>query len=384
MKLFKRVLMVPLLLLLFACEDAKSTVEDVENPDPITVTQFDTIEGSLNDSVEVTLEDGSTQSLPVDWSRSLDTVDTSSHGTVQIEGTLDSEANVDVGDKKAIQSIEIEAATLEKALEHSEDTEHFERMYAAFEHSDKEDAKTLFVPDDDAVESLLDLLDMDLETLMEDDLFETLMLDHMSAEAISQNRLETDIPSVYTALNDRELIVEGEQGEPLIDSEHERLESVDLDTHHLHVIDGVILSDDTLAEVGSDVFDDDMRDRLFEVFQDEGLVSDALRGQSFTVFMPSEEALIEYADEKDLSLNELLESSAFEELLIGHIVAEEYSAESLFSEAPSTLEAYNGNPIEITVSDDDLYADQAQIIDSEQVEQFGTVLTIDDVLEDGE
>ncbi|MFW6298270.1 MAG: fasciclin domain-containing protein [Bacillota bacterium] len=384
MKIFSRALFVSVFLLLMGCGDTQEAVEEVENPDPITVTQFETIDEELDDSVNVTLEDGSTESLPVEWSRSLDAIDTSKHGTFEIEGTLEGEEGIEAGDQEAVQSITVEAATVEEALAHSENTEHFHTMYEAFDHPDKEKARTLFIPDDEAIESLLDLLEMDLETLMEDDLFEPLMLDHMSETTISQNRLETDIPHAYTALNGRELIVEGEQGDPLIDSEHEWTRSVDLDTAFMHVIEGVILSDDALSESGSNIFDDTMGDRLFEIFQNEGLIGDALRGESFTVFMPTQETLIDYADENDLSLNEFVESDAFERLLTRHIVEGEYSRESLSTDAPTSLEAINGESIDITIRDEGLFAEDARIVDSEQIEQLGSILTIEDILENGE
>lgn len=381
MKPIKWIIAALAVLAVTGCESAPPTAVDVDNPDAITVDQFGSQEESLATSVEVTLDDGSTVDSEVEWETSLEAFDTSEHGTFEIEGELLNETFDNPDAIKALQSVVVEPVSIDEALSQTDDVSHFKTMYSGFDHPDKADARTVFVPSDDAIDEVLEFLDMDLDALMEHGSFESLMLDHMSEENITTNRLETNVPGVYETLRGKELIVEGEQGSPLVDSEHAHLDSADLDDSHIHYIDGVILSDDTLSMVGSDLFDDDMGERLLEILRDQGLVSDILLGRKFTMFIPDESALLAYAQDEGLSLEELLESPEFETLIMGHIVREEQSAESLYENAPFSLTAVNGASIDITVSEGDLHAGGALVKDSESVDQFGTLLTIDDILE---
>lgn len=380
MKYTKLLFVFAFAMLLFACEGEPPALSDVNTPEPITVKQFETIDESLDDTLNVELDDGSTESVTIDWGMRLEDFDTDEPGTFEIEGTIESDAFSNPDDIKAVQTITVEAASVEAALEYSEAT-HFTTMYETFEHPDKESMTTLFVPSDEAIQGILDFLEMDLETLMQQDAFEALMLDHMSEETISKNRLETNIPGVYTTLRDKELIVEGSEGSPLIDSEYALQNSHDLDTRHVHYIDGVILSEDTLSMVGADVFDDELGERLLEILRDQGFINDILLGRKFTLFMPDESALLSYAQSEGLSLSALLESTQFETMIMGHVIREEYSAETLYTEAPMSLEAVNGETIDISVSEGDLYANNALITNTETIDQVGTLLTIDEILD---
>lgn len=380
MKLVKWIVAVIAVMMLMSCETSDPTAAQVNNPDPITVDQFETPEGTLDTSVEVTLDDESTVDSEVEWDTSLEAFDTSEHGSFEIEGTLLNEAFDNPEDIKALQTVIVDPVSIDEAFAQTDEVSHFKTMYANFDHEDKGDAKTVFVPSDDAINEVLEFLEMDLDALMEHSSFESLMLDHMSDENITTNRLETNIPGVYETLRGKELIVEGEQGSPLIDTEHALHGSIDLDDSHIHFIDGVILSDDTLSMVGSDLFDDDMGERLLEILRDQGLINDILLGRKFTMFIPDESALLSYAQSEGLSLSDLLESSEFETLILRHIVREEHSAESLYESAPMTLTAVTGESIDITISDDNLHAGGARVTDSETIDQVGTLLTIDAIL----
>lgn len=368
-------------LTLMSCENADPTVVEVNNPDPITVDQFDSPEGSLDTSAEVKLDDERTVESEIEWETALEGFDTSEHGTYEIEGTLLNESFANPETIKAVQSVIVEPVSIDRALSQMDEASHFKTMYTNFDHEDKGDAKTLFVPSDDAVNGVLDFLDMDLDAFMEHSSFEPLMLDHMTDGNITTNRLETNVPGVYETLRGQELIVEGEQGGPLIDSEHALLDSIDLDDSHIHFIDGVILAEDTLSMAGSDLFDDAMGERLLEILRERGLLTDILSGRKLTMFIPDESALISHAQNEGLSLDDLLESPEFETLIMGHIVREEHSAESLYENAPLTLTAVNDTSIDITVSEDNLHAGGALVTDSETIDRVGTLLTIDAILE---
>lgn len=380
MKPVKLLIILSLSALLIACESEPPRVLSVDTPEPVTVRQFEHPDETLDETLAIELEDGSALNVPINWSMTLQDFNTDEPGTFEIEGTLEGEGYVNPETIKAVQTITVEAASVEEALEYSE-VSHFKTMYETFEHPDKETMKTLFVPSDRAIQDILDFLEMDLETLMNQDAFDALMLDHMSTEAISENRLETNVPGVYTTLRDKELIVEGEMGTPLVDGEYTLVESHDLNDRHVHYIDGVILSEDTLSMVGSDVFEDEMGERLLEILRDQGFINDILLGRKFTLFMPGETALLSYAQSEGLTLSALLESSEFETLILGHIIRSEYSAETLYTDAPLSLEAINGETITITVSEGNLFANNAQITSTETIEQVGTLLTVDAILE---
>ena len=76
----------------------------------------------------------------------------------------------------------------------------------------------------------------------------------------------------------------------------------------------------------------------------------------------------------------MLESSEFETLILGHMIKGEYKSDTLYTDAPQTLEAITGESIEITVDDGYLYANHSQITANESIDQLGTMLTIDEVL----
>lgn len=380
MKPMRLILALFIVFVLVGCESEPPSAMRVSTPEPITLRQFETPEATLDETLMVELDDGDSLNVSINWETSLETFDTSEVGTFEIEGTLESDAFLNPENIKALQTVTIEAATVEEALDYSDAT-HFKTMYETFDHPDKDTANTLFVPSDGAIQEILDFLEMDLETLMNQDAFEALMLDHMSEETISKNRLETNVPGVYTTLRDKELIVEGSEGSPLIDSEYTLLASHDLVERHVHYIDGVILSEDTLSMVGADVFDDEMGERLLEILRDQGFITDILLGRKFTLFMPDQDALIAYAQSEGLSLSTLLESTEFETLIMGHVIRDEYSAETLYTDAPMSLEAVNGETINISVSEGDLYANNAMVTNTETIEQVGTLLTIDSIIE---
>lgn len=380
MKSIKLMVVLALGLMLFSCENDPPDITSINNPEPLTIRQFENTDHTLEDTLDVTLEDDTTKRVTIDWERPLQDFEALEPGTFEIEGTIKSEAVANPQNLKAVQTITVEAANVNEALDYSDAT-YFTTMYETFEHPDKDAMNTLFVPSDAAIQSILDFLEMDLETLMDQTFFEALMLDHMSAESISKNQLETRVPNVYTTLRDNELIVEGELGSPLIDSEHSLIQSYDLDTKHVHLIDGMILSDDTLNMVGSGVFDDDLQARLLEILRSEGFIGDLLLGRTFTIFIPSETALLDYAEREDISLNAFLESSEFETIILSHVVRAEYSVEDLYLEAPLSLESVSGDTIEVTLEGGELYANTIRVSDTQTIDQVGTLLTIDSILQ---
>lgn len=382
MKPVKWIVAVVAVMVLVSCETSDPAAARVNNPDPITVDQFETPEGTLDTSVEVTLDDESTVDSEVEWDTSLEAFDTSEHGTFEIEGTLLNESFDNPEDIKAVQTVIVDPVSIDEAFAQMDEVSHFKTMYANFDHEDKADAKTIFVPSDDAINDILEFLEMDLDALMEHSSFESLMLDHMSDENITINRLETNTPGVYETLRGKELIVEGEQGSPLIDTEHAHLGSIDLDDSHIHFIDGVILSEDTLSMVGSDLFDEAMGERLIEILRDQGLFTDILRGESFTFFIPNQAALLDYAQDEGMSLEAFIDSEAFETLLVNHIVREEYTLNDLATRAPTTLEVVSGNEVEITFDSDEgeVSVDGIPVESTESIDQVGTILTIDGIL----
>ena len=379
MKLLKLMLVFFGMFLLVGCESEPPNVESVSTPDPITIRQFETPDQTLEETLEVELDDGSSLNVSIAWNNTLQSFDTTEIGTFEIVGDLEDGAFSNPDSIKAVQTIEIEPASIEEGLDYSQ-ASHFKTMYEAFEHPDKASLKTLFVPSDAAIQEILDFLEMNLESLIDHDAFDDLMLDHMSMETISKNRLETNVPGVYQTLRDKDLIVEGSVGSPLIDSEHTLLNTHDLVTRHVHYIDGMILFEDTLGTVGSNVFDDEMQTRLLGILRDEGFVQDLLLGRKFTIFIPSETALFDYAQNKGLSLNSFLESSEFENIILSHIVRAEYSIDELYIDTPQ-LESVSGESINVTVEANTLYANGVLISETETVDQVGTLLTIDEILE---
>jgi uncharacterized surface protein with fasciclin (FAS1) repeats len=119
---------------------------------------------------------------------------------------------------------------------------------------------------------------------------------------------------------------------------------------------------------------------IMSIIQDLNLLNTVVSGDGITIFMPSEDALVTLLLQYDLTIEDVASSAGLLEILTHHIFGAYYTAEDLYTGAPSTIENASGTVFDITVVDGNLLIDGVQIISSQINDQFGVIHEIDGVL----
>ncbi len=365
-----------MILVLQACSQEVKIVE-VNEPPVITAGQFEMIDTELPVVLTGIFSDGTERPVDITWEDSLDAIDTRAYGTYTIEGHVD-DAVTGITSFPVTQTVEVTPKPAYEALGLMDDHTHYHSLFLESDDAFK-DAGSHFIFTDDAFEAMLALLDMDKEAFMASDAYPPFMKSHALGESLPEDRLFSDVPALYETLSSETLLIEGVSGEPRIMGRHVPVESYRVENGHLHVIDGVILSDTVLEILGSDAINEGVTTRFTALFSELGIMRDILRGEHFTVFVPSERAILDFAETMDMSINELLAWEGIDDVLLSHIVRGEYSAETLFTGAPLTLETLGG-PINATVEDDALLVGGAQLVSSESFGSFATLHSISQVI----
>jgi len=368
-----------MVLMVFVLQACAQDVEiaHVDEPPVITVGQFETIEEELPLVLSAVFSDGTERPVDITWEDSLDAIDTRAYGTYTIEGHVD-DAVSGITSFLVSQTIEVTPKPAYEALGLMIDHTHYHSLFLESDDAFK-DAGSHFVFTDDAFEAMLALLDMDKAAFMASDAYLPFMKSHALSETLPEDRLFSDVPALYETLANDMLLIEGSPGEPRIMGRHAPVESYRVENGHIHVIDGVILSDAVLEILGSDAINEGVTSRFMALFSELGIMRDILRGEHFTIFVPSERAILDFAEAMDMSIGELLAWEGIEALLLSHIVRGEYSAETLFLEAPLTIETLGG-PIDVSVADDALLVGGAQLVSSESFGSFATLHSISQVI----
>jgi len=119
---------------------------------------------------------------------------------------------------------------------------------------------------------------------------------------------------------------------------------------------------------------------LVEAVVEAGLVDDLKSDGPFTVFAPTDEAFADLLDDLDITVEELLNLDNLADILLYHVVAGSYSAEDVVAAAPIELETLQGDKISVTVDNDKVFVNDAEVVDADIFCSNGVIHAIDEVL----
>lgn len=389
------------LFLLSSCSEAltlevESTIE-LASIEVQRDTSFEELD--LVTSVDVTLEDGSTRPLFVDWTKAMDSYDTSK-SSLELEGILLLDDDVkNTKNIKVLQDITFEAESIEKTIALHEDYSIFYDLVDALDQTaileDSDTSYTVFIPNNQAFTEALALLDMTLDDLLNDQVLLSQIIDnHIVSEPYSSPILKASAPITIINENDSELDVTLVGNQLYINTfTQAKLASYEVTNGFIYEIDKVLLPS-VPGIGGEELFSDDILSLFVLALYSSDLLIDVLSQDGVTVFVPDETAFlnlasslgIEETDVENIESNEeftmedLTESEELNNLLLNHIVVGAYLAEDLYIGAPTSVYSLAGNELEVLVVDGQLTIAGAVVTASKVDQQFGVVYTIDQVL----
>ncbi len=359
----KRLLPLMLILLitltLWACGSG-GIISEVHNPDAINAPRYSSIDAiDFPQSVEVTLEDGGTQSVEVLWNTGE--FDGSKVGTITVPGTIVSDAHDNPDDLRATQAIEIEPVSLSETLQAQDD---YDLFVTALEESGiaselGEGPHTYFAPTNDVFEDLMDAFDLSEREFMNLGFLETIVERHI----VEGNYGAADFQDGTIESIGGEMISVSANDAVVLDDEAVIIEG-DIKTTEgmVHGIDDFLGDDDAFGGIDEDFFDDETFEILLESLEEAGLGIEFFLNEDYTLFLPNEAAIDAFADSLDKTPEELLELDELPELLANHVVEETFTIDEIVDELPKDVTTYADETYTIDEVDGAFMIDDATIL----------------------
>jgi len=379
--------------MLYACGDDTSNIESVESFESMDVAQFTSFdELNLPSEVEVTLENDEVVSLRVSWDDARGRYASNQVGTYQLRGDLITSGDVINRDEVSVDiNVNVYAEDALNTLKASQSFDLFvdlietAQLEETFEESD---ALTIFAPSDAAINNLIDTLDISFNELKESDFLESLLLYHVTENARSKSSIEGFAPLTLSTL-------QGEDINFTVSNDRLTLNG-NVFTNNMEYsasngviigVDDVLLPSEVLNEVATGFIPEDLMDILFDLITSGDLPIDLIPlpgsgdfDDGFTLFLPTENALLNLADELDLSIESLVETDMFIEIITYHVILESYLLSELYELSPTTIETLQGETLSFEVINDTLNVNDLAITGSERLLEFGYIHMLDGVL----
>ena len=378
--------------LLASCQDATKAIVSVEEPEPLHVTQFTSFDAlELPEEVRVTLIDGDTLDVRVAWDGSRGRYASNRIDAYVLQGDLIVAGDVLNRDGlKATITVHVVAEDIIATLEAHGG---FSRLLGALDATGltqtvrESDGLTLFAPNDAAFSAFLDVLDIDETTLHDAAWLHDALLYHLLERAHTLSTLIGFTPmSLDSAQGEAIRFEAAEDRLRLNETAHSTGREYTAENGMIHEIDAVLVPVSVLAEIGIDLIPGRLTAVLFDLIASGDVPLDLLSGLftgdggGVTLFLPDEAALNDLASTLDITLESLLASPVFLDVLLYHIVADAYLTSDLFSQAPFELDTLSGEALEITLSEQALQIGGAAILTSETLFDIGYVHVLDAVL----
>jgi len=379
--------------MLYACGNDATNIESVETFEPLDVAQFTNFDDlSLPSEVDVTLENDEIVTLRVSWDDARGRYANNQVGTYQLTGDLITSG--DIVNREGVNvnvSVNVFAEDALNTLKASQSFEIFVELIEAAEleetFADRE-ALTIFAPNDEAINNLLGTLDTTLNELKESDVLEPLLLYHVIDGVRSKSAIEGFTPLTLTTLQGEDIGFTTSNNRLALngnvfvnDLEYTASNGVIIGT------DNVLLPSEVLSEVASGFIPEDLMDILFDLIASGDIPIDLLPlpgsgdfEAGFTLFLPTENAILNLADELDLSLERLVETDMFIEIITYHVILDAFLLSELYERSPTTIETFQGEFLSFEIIDDTLKVNDLEITGSERLLEFGYIHMIDGIL----
>jgi uncharacterized surface protein with fasciclin (FAS1) repeats len=238
---------------------------------------------------------------------------------------------------------------------------------------------TVFAPTDEAHEALMAALDITLEELLAyEGLADVLLYHVVEAQALSTDL--SDGQEITTLLGaDVQVTITGEG--VFINQAQVIVADVIADNGVVHVIDAVMLpeEEEDLPETVVDIIVDSEVHTLLELAVGAAGLVDALSGEGpFTVFAPTDDAIVALTEALGITAEDLLALPNLGEILQYHVVAGEAFSTDL--EDGQVITTLLGQDVTVSISDAGVMINEAMVIIADLEAENGVVHVIDAVL----
>ncbi len=260
----------------------------------------------------------------------------------------------------------------------------FDVLVAALQATDLDDVLsgegpfTVFAPTDDAFTALLGDLGLTAEALLEYPFLADILTYHVVPDYVFSSDIlaEEEDFTVETVLG-QEIEVTFVDGNVFVDGAQVVLTDVIASNGVIHVIDSVIVPELDIVQTAS--LNPDFSTLVAALVETD--LDDVLRGEGpFTVFAPTDDAFADLLTALDITAEDLLANPDLADILLYHVLDDEFLAADVLEAAPFTIETVNGNVIDITVVDGSVFINDAEVIMTDFVTSNGVIHVIDEVI----
>lgn len=370
---------------LTACGETSPTIESAETFEPLTVPRFAEFDDfTLPDFVNVTYTNGRQEALPVNWDVAEARFDSTRIGEAELIGRflLQNQENPDDITPKV--PVRIEPVDWQTTLAKNPNYSMFHQAFEAssIDVSSLGNDFTLFVPTNEAFETILDLLGLSMNGFLESDTLDNVVMYHFIDDAFTAQGLLGEVPAVFETMEGSSLTMDFD-GEFLTLNVINRVVRTNEPNTDIamHQVDGVLLPPSTFEGDLQSVINSQALNLFTGALGDLNLDVTELLSAEFTIFAPNQTAFEALAAERGVTVAELLTQDDIGAILTYHIVEGEYTAETLFLDAPSELVSVQGASLNVEVIDDVIHVNGVPIEDSQTTGQIGIIHTISEVLE---
>ena len=239
---------------------------------------------------------------------------------------------------------------------------------------------TVFAPTDAAFTALLEALEISAEELLAfDGLTDVLLYHVVGAQALAADL--SDGQEITTLLDQDVTITINGMG-VFVNEAMVTVADIMADNGVVHVIDAVLLpelDDDNLPETVVDIIVASEVHTLLEAAVVAAGLVDALSGEGpFTVFAPTDDAIVALTEALSITAEELLALPNLGEILQYHVVAADAFAEDLSD--GQLLTTLLGQDVTVSISDAGVMINDAMVIVADLEAENGVVHVIDAVL----
>jgi uncharacterized surface protein with fasciclin (FAS1) repeats len=377
------VLMTLTMALLTGCNSSESfeTVSELEIQSYPRFTPFETI--NLPDFVDVTLTNQTIKNIPVSWDVARNQYDANRVGEITITGRFLIQGDENPNDLRPKLVVNLTPVDWLTTLEKNPDYSNFYQAYLASNMPGLLDGGnfTLFAPRNEAFNGILNILGLTFDAFLESDDLDAVVSYHFVEGVYTAQELLLKVPGDLNTFEGSPILMDFNDQYLTLNVLNRVVRTNEPNTDvSMHQIDGVLIPPGIAANNLGDILTDQTFNLLTQVLGDIGIDPISLLRTGFTAFLPNQAAFEALAEDRGLSLQDLLAEQDIGDILANHIVLEELSAEDLYIKAPMTLTTLNGSLITVEVVDDQLQINGIVLESSQDTGQFGIIHIIEGVI----
>jgi transforming growth factor-beta-induced protein len=237
---------------------------------------------------------------------------------------------------------------------------------------------TVFAPTDEAFEDLLTALGITAEDLLADPDLADILLFHVLDGTFMAEDVIAAAPIIIETLNGIKVTITVENGSVFINGAQVILADVPATNGVIHVINAVLLPPGDIVETAIEA---DEFDILVDAVVAADLVTALQAEGPFTVFAPVDAAFLALIAELGIDAADLLDYEYLADILLYHVIDGEYLSSDILAVGEDfTIETLNGQFLEVTFVEGNVFVNGAQVIITDIITSNGVIHVIDAVL----